>query len=70
MTTGELIRAARQAKGLTARRLSLDAHLSESYVGKLEKDQVEPSLKAFANIANALHMNQTEICFVVTNAVR
>lgn len=69
MTTGELIRAARQAKGLSARSLSLAARLSESYVGKLENGQVEPSLKAFANLANALHMNQTEICFMVTNAV-
>lgn len=62
---GEIIRLVRKAKGLTARQLSLQAGLSESYVGKLESGSLEPSLSAFARIAFELHLTPAEIHTIV-----
>jgi len=50
---------------VVARALSLKAHLSPSYVGKLEAGEIEPSVKAFGRIALALGMNPQEIYYCV-----
>lgn len=61
VTVGSVVRAVRRARGLSARELSLRAGLSESYVGKLESDSLEPSLGSFARVASALQMTAAEI---------
>lgn len=56
---------ARTRKGFSARALSLAAGLSPSYVGKLEAGDIEPSVRAFARIAQVLELNRQEIYFCV-----
>lgn len=58
---GVILRMRREAKGLTARALSLAAGLSESYVGKVEKGTMEPSLRAFGKIARQLNLTPREV---------
>jgi transcriptional regulator with XRE-family HTH domain len=65
LTIGDVVRIARQARGVSARALSLAAGLSESAVGKIEHHQSEPTLRAFAQIAVALDLTPTEIAFLV-----
>lgn len=65
VTVGSIVRAVRRAKGISARDLSLQAGLSESYVGKLESGSLEPSLSAFARIATELHLTPAEIHTIV-----
>lgn len=55
----------REAQGITARSLSLAAGLSESYVGKVEKGTMEPSLRAFGKIAKQLDLTPREV-FLLT----
>lgn len=61
----DAIRVQRMERGYSARALSLEAGLSSSYVGKLEAEEIEPSVRAFARIALVLGMNQAEIAFCV-----
>lgn len=53
-------------KGFSARALSEKAHLSPSYISKVEANEIEPSLKAFAKIADALKLNQYEVQYLLT----
>lgn len=62
---GRAVQLCRVRAGVTARTLSLAAGLSESYVGKVEKGHIEPSLKAFARIAKQLGMSPREIYVLV-----
>lgn len=65
---GWALRQRREERGLSARELSIRAGLSESYVGKLESGQIDPSLRCFARIAMALDLTPQEIAFVVRQA--
>lgn len=65
VSLADAVRHLRQREGLSARSLSLKAHLSPSYVGKLEAGEIEPSVKAFGRIALALGMNPQEIYYCV-----
>lgn len=67
---GAAIRHARQGFGWSARDLSLKAGLSESYVGKLEGGRLDPSLRAFGKIAQALGLNCAEVYVLVMQAAR
>jgi transcriptional regulator with XRE-family HTH domain len=58
---GTILRMRREGQGLTARSLSLAAGLSESYVGKVEKGTMEPSLRAFGKIAKQLGLTAREV---------
>lgn len=49
----------------SARALSLNAGLSDAYVGKIESGAIEPSLRGFAKLAVALGMSATEIFMVI-----
>lgn len=64
-SAAELIRRKRMEKDLSARSLSLAAHVSPSYVRKVEAGEIEPSLRQFARLARALGMNRYEIWNVV-----
>jgi transcriptional regulator with XRE-family HTH domain len=61
----ELLRARREACGLSARRLSINAGLSDSMIGKVESGEVQPSLRTFAQIAAQLHLSDREIALLV-----
>lgn len=61
LTAAKAIRAYRQARGLSARALSLAAGLSPSYVGKLESGAIEPKLRAVAKVTTCLGMKPREV---------
>lgn len=61
----EMLRRFREDRGLSRYALSRKAGLSDSYVGKLEGGNIEPSLKAFAAIALALGLASHEVFFCV-----
>jgi transcriptional regulator with XRE-family HTH domain len=65
---GALLQQCRLARGVSARRLSLDAGLSESVVGKVESGSIDPSLRVFASIVAELHLNDREVAFLVALA--
>lgn len=70
LTVGAILRACRMARGVSARRLSLDAGLSESVVGKVESGAVEPSLRVFALVSQQLRLSDREIALLVRLASR
>lgn len=51
--------------GCSARALSLMVGKSESYIGKLEKGEIDPSLSTFAALAKALHLSPQEMWFLI-----
>lgn len=61
---GSLLRFLRASKGISARGLSDLAGLSPSYISKVEAG-LEPSLKAFARIAEVLSLSVYEIHFLM-----
>jgi len=65
LTLAEALKYLRSKKNMSARRLSLAAGLSASYVGKVESGELLPSLNSFARIAGALDMSDVEILFLV-----
>jgi transcriptional regulator with XRE-family HTH domain len=50
---------------VSARRLSIDAGLSPSYVSKIESGEMEPSFSAFAAIAREVKMTSWELMFCI-----
>lgn len=65
MTLPETVRYMRERRGLSAAKLSRLAGKSPSYVTKLERGDLEPSLSAFAAIAEVLEFSDAEIAFTV-----
>lgn len=65
LSLGDFIRHARESKGLSQRRLSLNAGLSPSYVGKIEAGENEPSFRAVAKLAIELGLNAREVFLLV-----
>lgn len=61
----DAIQYLRARKNLSARKVSLLAGLSPSYVGKLEAGELEPSFRAFARLALVLDMSPQEVLFCV-----
>jgi transcriptional regulator with XRE-family HTH domain len=61
----DLLRLRREGREVSARRLSLDAGLSDSVVGKIESGEIHPSLRAFARIALQLQLSDREIALLV-----
>ncbi|MBQ6059438.1 MAG: helix-turn-helix transcriptional regulator [Clostridia bacterium] len=56
MITGELIKALRKERGLTQIELAKAAHISRSYLGDIERDRYDPSLKTLRQISAALQV--------------
>lgn len=52
---GKRIKAARTKRGLTQEKLAEHAHLSTSYIGKIETGDTKLSLQTIVSIADALH---------------
>ena len=67
LSLGKLLRMVREERGWSARAVSYVAGLSPSYVSKLESGEIEPSLRAFARLAETLGLTNAEILFVVHN---
>lgn len=64
-TLGSLIKAARTAKKLSARELSLKAGVSQSYISKVEADLLMPTLAVFSRLAIELNLSNIEIIYIV-----
>lgn len=65
LSLGDFIRRARVARGLSQRRLSLNAGLSPSYVGKIEAGENDPSFRAVSKLAVELGLNAREVFLLV-----
>lgn len=65
LTLGQAIRYVRERKGMSARALSQTAGLSAAYVSKVERGEMEPSLKAFGRLAIVLEMTEAEVNLLV-----
>ncbi len=65
VNVGTAINFKRRQKQLSARALSAAAGLSPSYVSKIEAGEMEPSFRAFCNIAAVLELSDAEIVFLV-----
>lgn len=63
---GDAIRRARESRGLSRRQLSLNAGMSQSYVGKLEDGELaDPSFRAVARLCLQLDLTAREIKMLV-----
>lgn len=51
MSIGEKIRCLRKEKGLTQRQLGEDTNFSHSYIGDLESNRTNPSIKTLETLA-------------------
>lgn len=65
----DVLREFRLERQVSKRALSQRAGLSASYVGKLERGEIDPSVKAFSVIALALELTPQEILFCVRCAL-
>ena len=65
-TLGQMIRAAREARGLTQADLAARAHVAQAYLSYLEQDQREPSLSIAARLARELEIPLHELASTVT----
>ena len=61
------LKFARESKGMSARGLSQAAGLSDSYVSKLEREDLEVSFKAFVKLAAILDLSKNEIMWMIAN---
>ncbi|MDI7246196.1 MAG: helix-turn-helix transcriptional regulator [Bacillota bacterium] len=61
MISGERVRAARRAKGLTLVDLASRARLSYSYLSEIERGAKSPSLDTLSRLADALDLNRAEL---------
>lgn len=59
------IRLCRTQAGLSARALSIQAGLGDSYVSKVEAGSIAPSLRAFSRIVVVLGLSDAEIAVLV-----
>lgn len=62
-TIGSRINKARRAAGITAAELARRAGLSGAYIGLVERDQRDPTVKVVAAIARALKINACQLAF-------
>ena len=58
---GRNLRDHRTRRGLSQEQLALDADMKRSYVSDLERGTRNPSVKAIARLATALHMAPWEL---------
>lgn len=65
MYLGTAVKNSREAHDMSRRKLSAAAGLSPSYVARLERGEVEPSLKTFAAIASVLEWSESDIALTM-----
>lgn len=59
MSIGEKIRCLRKEKGLTQRQLAEDINFSHSYIGDLESNRTNPSIKTLEILADYFNVEMT-----------
>jgi len=59
----------RVEKNISARELSALSGYSSSYVSKLENGQIEPTVKAFGKIAEALRLSAMEVGVAIYTSI-
>lgn len=64
----ELLSGAREAKGLSCRKLSLECGMSDSYFSKVEAGKIVPSVVAFARASEVLGLSRVEILVLLNSA--
>lgn len=64
-TLGQKIRSARESLGLTQAELAAQAHVTQSYLCYLERDEREPSLSIAAKLARELCLPLDELAAAV-----
>jgi transcriptional regulator with XRE-family HTH domain len=67
-SVGQVLKACRQQRNLSARELSARAGLSPSVAGKVENGTIVPSLRVFARLVRALDLHAQEVSVLVTLA--
>ena len=65
LTLGQMIRAAREARGWTQAELADRLQVAQAYLSYLEQDQREPSLSIAARIARELNLALDELASTV-----
>ena len=60
MTIGEKVRAAREAKGWTRRKLSIQTGYTEIWLGRIENGQSQPSERCVKALERALRISLKE----------
>lgn len=65
MNIGELVKFKREYNNLSVKKLAELVNVSTSYIYKLEKNEIVPSLKVFSNLCRALNFNSLEILWLV-----
>lgn len=65
LTLGEGLRLLRSKTNQSARHVSQVSGLSSSYVSKVEKGEIEPTISSFYRICEAVGANDKEIVFLL-----
>lgn len=60
----------RERQGLSARGVSKQAQLSESYVSKMESGKVIPTVESFARIVDVLKPSDKEIVYLLSTLIK
>ena len=60
-----LMKFLRERSNVSARQLSNDSGLSVSYISKMEKGQVNPTVEAFAKIIRNLDVSDAELLYLI-----
>lgn len=62
---GDAVKFARERSDASARQISMEAGLSPSYVSRVERGELKPSLEAFAKIMSVLDVSDKELIFMI-----
>lgn len=65
LSLSEGIKYIRKRKNMSARAVSLAAGLSPSYVSKVEKEEIQPSISSFYRICQVIEATDKEIVFLL-----
>lgn len=65
LTLGDGLHYLRERAALSARQVSLAAGLSPSYVRKVEKNEIEPTVSSFYRICKAVSATDKEILLLL-----
>lgn len=64
---GQAIKLLRSKRRVSARKLSEAIGFSPSYINKIEKGEIDPSVRAFAKIAYYLQMSPPELVYLLNS---
>lgn len=65
LSLGDGIKYLRERRKMSARQVSISAGLSPSYVGKVEKNEIQPSITGFYHICQVIGASDKEIVFLL-----